>query len=58
MTGGFTGVGSMPSFDKPMLVAAPGVNVPKKKKDKTTHVHEAAQWMVRCLLDEEDQKAT
>lgn len=57
MTGGFTGAGSVPAVDMPMMLAMPAaVNTPKKKKSKSVKVHEAAMRLVQHLLDE-DQEA-
>lgn len=56
--GGFTGAGSIPAIDRPMLVPAPGVNIPKKKKDRKTVVREAAFELVQQLLDDETDAKT
>ena len=58
MTGGFTGAGGIPAIDRPMLVAAPGVKIPKKK-DKKALVRQEALRLVSRLLDYAgDQKVT
>lgn len=52
MTGGFTGAGSIPAIDRPMLVAGPGVTIPdKKKQKKVARIHEQALTLVAGLLE-------
>ena len=51
MTGGFTGAASIPAIDRPMLVAAPGVNAKPKKKKAAPEVRDEALRLVYALLD-------